>query len=70
MKTQSSQDQFMKYGNDVPKFQVESQTVTSIQRQHAVNILDKMTSQEKRFYLPYLPNNLKKTAKSPPSVTF
>ena len=60
----------MKYANDVPKFTVESQTVPSIQRQPALNILDKMTSQEKRFYLPYLPNNQKRAAKSPPSVTF
>ena len=29
-----------------------------------------MTTKEKRFYLPYLPSNQKRAAKSPPTVTF
>ena len=66
----------MKYANEVPKLTAESHSHSfnnSANRKKGnptVDFIESMTNKEKRFYLPYLPNNQKRTAKSPPSVTF
>jgi len=67
----------MKYANEVPKLTAESNSHSfnnSANRKKGASptkeLVGSMTNKEKRFYLPYLTNNQKRTAKSPPSVTF